>query len=269
VGEGTSRFRWARDLHSQVTPPPKHGRLRATARAAAGRFKALAVRHSAGAHTAGRPMGTSDGRTLGGGPLRTVTAGLCFLLVGCGTTHPVTRGGKKTPRRAVRVSYSVLERPGRNGISVIPPSQVHATELTPSHPVWVTLPAAHGDGAARPVIASAREITHAAQLRIWVAQNTGGGICMLAFSPASVSDPKHDHSLLVFCGKDSMLGHGQFIVTRWPRQRYFLVGVVPDGVRAVTVGLGNDANRVVPVRDNSYHAILPVRPIGVTFPGQT
>jgi hypothetical protein len=194
-------------------------------------------------------------------------ASLCVLLGGCGAmTDPGARTNKHEPLRPVNAYYSVLTQPGPSGISVIAPLQIPAAKLTPSHPIWVTLPPSHHGGAARPIISSARQVIRAGSLRIWLAKNTGGGICMLAFNPGDAPDPKHDHSLLVFCGGESTLGSGALTVQPWVHGNYFVVGVVPNGVRAVIVHLANGEHRDVAVVDNSYHTVVPVRMDGVTFP---
>jgi len=208
-------------------------------------------------------------RTLDGRLLRAGMVGLCVLLGGCGTTHGAdTKAKNRAPLAPVSTSYSVLNRPGRNGISVIAPSQVPVARLTRSHPIWVTLPPSHRGAAVRPIIDSARELVHMGRLRVWLAHNAGGGLCMLDFNPGAAPDPEHDHSLLVFCGRENMQGRGELIVAPWTHRSYFAVGAVPDGVPAVVVTLANGERRNVSVAANSYHLVVPVGVTGVTFPGE-
>jgi hypothetical protein len=206
-----------------------------------------------------------------GGVSRLAAAGICMLLIGCGATGG--SGGRSSGRRAAAPGssrYSVLERPGSNGISVIDPSEVSASRSTPSHPIWISLPPPpRKGGGVRPVIRSARELMHAGSLRIWLARNTNGGICMLSFDPREAPDPEHDHSLLVFCGNESTLGHGAVIVEPWAHGDYLAVGAVPDGVRFATLVLVDGARRRVVVKNNSYHAVVRSQLGEVTFPGQT
>jgi hypothetical protein len=208
--------------------------------------------------------------TIGGRLLRAGIVGLCVLLGGCGSS--ATTGAKSNAHASPAVAdfhYSVLERPGANGISVIAPTQVPAAKLTPAHPIWVTLPASHTGGAARPIISSARELVHEGPLRVWLSENMGGGICMLGFNPRRARDPKHDHSLLVSCGSERTSGEGGLIEEAWAHGSQLVVGAVPDGVRVVVLHLANGEHREVAVAGNAYHVVVPAHVAEVTFSGET
>lgn len=201
--------------------------------------------------------------------LRASLAAGCMFLAGCGTqTGHGSRTEKVASQRSSALNeshYSVLGRPGANGISVIDPSQVAAARSKASRPIWVRLPPAHGPGAARPEIASARELTRAGKLRTWLAKNSGGGICILAFDPDNSPDPRHDHSLLVFCGSRRSADEGAVVMEPGPHGTYLVAGAVPDGVRAVDIRLVNGEHRHVLAEHNSYHTVVRARLAGVTF----
>jgi hypothetical protein len=211
--------------------------------------------------------------TIGWRLLQVGIAGVCVLLGGCGsTTHPSApsvQTNRRTSPRPVDVHYSVLERPGSSGIAVIVPSQVSAARSTAARPIWVTLPPSHSGRAARPIISSARELVHVGPLRVWLANNMGGGICIMSFNPREAPDPEHDHSLLVFCGSKSTRAEGALIEEPWAHGSYFVVGAAPNRVRAVVVRLANGERREVSVAGNSYHVVVPARVTKVTFSGET
>ena len=208
--------------------------------------------------------------TIGGCLLLAGIVSLCVLLGGCGSSAtPGAKSNAHASPPAADFHYSVLERPGSSGIAVIVPTQVPAAKLTPAHPIWVIIPASHTGGAARPIISSARELVHEGPLRVWLSENMGGGICMLSFNPRHAPDPKHDHSLLVFCGSKRTRGEGGLIEEAWAHGSQFVVGAVPDGVRVVVLHLANGQHREVSVAGNAYRVVVPAHVAEVTFSGET
>lgn len=187
-----------------------------------------------------------------------VLAGSATLLLGCGSggaaTDSTSSAGSTGPSSVGRIAelpfrrYPALRLPGPSGITVISPSQARRRELPRRGPVWPNL-SPKDTRLIVPRIATAREVSREGSRRIWIAESSRGGICLLLFDPATTRRPAQDHSVNSACGDRSEMADGVLIESRVDRQgpRTVLVGLVPQGVRRVEArGTGGKQHSIKP-----------------------
>lgn len=182
------------------------------------------------------------------------------LTLGCGDTSGSTRHSGDPPAVAGRISaeYRALTRPGPSGISVVSLKQARAVATTRTAPIWVAV-APESPQAIVPEIASAREVRHEQTTRIWIAESSRGGVCVLVFRPEAGRDPARYHSIAAACGSADELQKGAVLMEHsvHSARGWVAFGAVPSAVTRVTVWLADGHRRTGQVSNNSYSIAVP------------
>lgn len=166
-------------------------------------------------------------------------------------------------RSAAASVYPVLDSDRPNGIEVVPPARAQEVRRTKAKPVWVAV-APSGPLEQLPVISTARLIEREGAARRWVAESTGGGVCILDFDPATSPQPATDHAVVAYCNRSSELARGVIVTTRRGATSH-LLGVVPAGVRGVSVAQTAGTAISAPVHNNTYSVTTATPPTEVAF----
>ncbi len=173
------------------------------------------------------------------------------------TLLPIAGCGRVTMHRSqLYLSYPALGARGPSGITVVSLAVARRIRTTPSGPVWIA-EVAHQSHGALPEIATAREVGHRGQRRVWISRSDRDGVCALIFAPDLAPDPHHAHSVSASCGARREVSRGLAIVwslRRGNTVRSFVFGVVPLGVAAVSLTLAVGRPLIVTVTHNFYSA---------------
>jgi len=184
-----------------------------------------------------------------------VAVALPGVLLGCGS------GAKTDQTRAPRAlgeapvtyaAYPALRdgKPGR--IAVVSLSRAPALTTSRARPIWVSA-RPQNQHAVLPEIATAREVRREGAMRAWISKNDEGGVCLLVYDPAESSRPATDHTIIATCGDRSELASCLDLVQRaGPGAPESIVGLVPAGVTAVQMTLGNGRVIAASVAANSF-----------------
>jgi len=197
-----------------------------------------------------------------------VASAVSLLAVGCGDTQ--RSAGHFSDLHAavgsIYADYSALTRPGPSGIAVVSLKQARAVATTTTAPIWVAV-APQSPQAIVPEIASAREVRHEQTTRIWIAESSRGGVCVLVFHPEAARGSAHYHSIGAACGSADELKKGAVLMEHSARSAggWAAFGVVPSAVTQVTVWLADGRRRTGRVTNNSYSISVPGRIARITF----
>ena len=164
--------------------------------------------------------------------------------------------------------YPALTVSRRSGIAVVSLAQARSVVATKARPVWVAVKPRYPD-AALPAIRSAREVRHEGPQRVWLSQSNRGGLCLLDFDPRLSPHPATDHTVTATCGGEDELAKGLALTQQVGPRRYSdvwaIVGVVPSGVRNVSIKLDDGSVHHARVVDNSYSTVADRRITEVSF----
>lgn len=202
---------------------------------------------------------------------------VAVVLAGCsgGSGHPpptvrayIHRRYLATRPTQLAEMYPALTVSRPSGIAVVSLAQARSVVATRAHPVWVAIKPRYPD-AALPAIRSAREVRHEGPQRVWLSKSSRGGLCLLDFDPQLSPHPATDHTVTATCGGLYELAKGLALTQRVGPGRYSdawsIVGVVPSGVRDVSIKLGDGSVHDARVVDNSYSTVADRRIIEVSF----
>lgn len=191
-------------------------------------------------------------------PRAVLTVGTLVTVMGIVALATGALGGRDTahatsPVESMQAQYAILRSSTATGLTVVASRQ---EAQRAAGPVWFQQPGG-------PSVATAREAPAGIPgLRVWVAATEQGEICVLAMRTGQpeIAGPGGT------CASGKLGGDGAILeAPATPANPGYLVGVVPDAVRAATIQKSDGTVERTPVNDNVYAISLKGAVASVTF----